>query len=65
MMKLRDIQFYSIFAILVHVTIWLLVIHLVFNLSGLYEVLIVTFIEKKAYFDEAFIVIPSLLILFE
>lgn len=64
MSKFREIQWYAIFTIFIHIVIWLLVIHLQFNLFGLYDALEVAFFDGLSYVDEAFIVTPSLIILF-
>jgi len=64
MFKFREIQWYAVFTIFIHVVIWLLVIHLQFNLFGLYDALEVAFFDGLSYVDEAFIVTPSLIILF-
>jgi len=64
MFKFHEIQWYAAFTIFIHIVIWLLVIHLQFDLFGLYGSLEVAFLGGLPYVDEAFIIMPSLIILF-
>jgi len=46
------------------IVIWLLLLQLVYDLLGLWESLEILFFEDKRFVDEAFIIIPSLILLF-
>ncbi len=54
----------TVISIFIHMIIWLLVLHLEFDLSGLVESFIISFVEQEKYIDHAFLIIPSLIVLF-
>ncbi|MGB0522652.1 MAG: sensor histidine kinase [Flammeovirgaceae bacterium] len=60
-MKESDPEKYSLF---IHMGLWLIVLHLMFDISGLYRSFHVLVIEGKKEFDDAFIYIPLMLLLF-
>lgn len=62
--KNSKIRFSSAVTTSFHIAIWLLALHLVFNLLGILESAYVIFVIGEKFIDEAFIIIPSLIILF-
>lgn len=64
MLKSKNILSTTAFAVVVHTSVWLLVLHLGFNLFGLLESFSLVFFEGEGYIDEAFLIIVTLVLLF-
>ncbi len=59
----KDLKLFSIFTTFIHIAIWMLVIQLQYDLSGLWESF-TTLLDGVRFVDEAFVTIPTLVVLF-
>jgi len=59
----KDIKLFSILTVFIHIAIWMLVIQLQYDLSGLWGSFN-TLLDGVRFVDEAFIAIPTLVVLF-
>ncbi len=64
MSKAKKISSHYFLTVFIHIVIWLLVLHLEFNLLGLVESFMMVFVDGVKFIDEAFIIIPTLVLLF-
>ena len=63
MLQFKNIRLFSTFIIFIHVAIWLIIFQLHYDLLGLLESFI-RLKNDKLYIDDAFVTIPTLVILF-
>ena len=64
MIDLKPFQSVTVYSVIIHSAIWLVLIHLQFDLFGLAESFYIGFIEKEPFIDDAFLIMPTQIGLF-